>query len=97
MISDKLTDAEICSFIFDRIKRVENGDTGTAFAVYEEFVKIGFEVDAFVGAPQPFDCRTTMIWYVGQFMEIVANHHWFAMNSLVGCVEKFTVDAMKNS
>lgn len=28
-------------------------------------------------------------WYAGQILDIVDGKHWFAMNSLLNCVDKF--------
>ena len=37
--------------------------------------------------------RLQLEWFAGQLLEIVDRHKWFAMNSWLNCVKRFTTPA----
>ena len=88
-----ITDQELAAFIAENIEIVAKGDVSEAGFVRQTFEKAGIVEGAYVGEKN-FTPRTIMLWYAGQFMNIVTNQSWFAVNSIINCCEKFTVDAL---
>lgn len=90
----EMTDAEMSNFVNQQLNIVGNGDIPEATACADLFEKMGGVSGIHVrnaGEPKmEFTTRQTLEWYVGQFIDIVENRSWFAINSFVNAIDKFS-------
>lgn len=86
----KIEDAELREMIRHWHGRVESGSIAEAKDAADAFDRV-----LPAGLPHrgkgaaDFTPRTTMEWYAGEFVDIVRNESWFAMNSWMNCIDKF--------
>jgi hypothetical protein len=81
-------DTDLRTKVREVIMRVEAGHIAEAKAGAEELRPL-------VPAGQPHRGKKNMTeqeiieWYAGEFLDCVDNGAWFAINSLINCVDKF--------
>jgi len=77
------------------VLEVSKGGTTNAVILAEEvrtaLKELGLEANCHVGKSSDFfkDEDRHVEWYAGQLLDIVDNKSWFAMNSLINCLDKF--------
>lgn len=83
-----LNDTTLTWLVRDVVRAVEYGGTSAANVAAERLLGAGVQRDVHVGRDD-LTARETLEWYAGQFLAIVADEQWFAMNSWLNCVDKF--------
>lgn len=79
-----LTNNEVRSYI----EEVEQRGISESSSVAKKFESAGYESGKYVGR-NDLNPEEIVVWYVGQFLSIVEDKAWFAMNSLINCLDKF--------
>lgn len=83
---------ELGKFIIDQMALVESGYITEAKQAALAFQDAGIEAGCFVkpgGAN--LTPRETMLWYAGQMVSIANNEAWYAVNSMINCLDRFVV------
>jgi hypothetical protein len=83
-----MTDQELFALIRDAARIVAHGDTPQATEQAARLRNAGIERGFGVGR-RDMDRRETALWYAGQFIEIVEEGAWFAVNSWINALDRF--------
>lgn len=89
---------ELSAFIVEQMTLVERGYIPECEAAAQAFRDAGIEANCFVqrgGAN--LTPRETMLWYAGQLINCVNNKSWFAINSMINCMDKFAVQPARQN
>jgi hypothetical protein len=89
-------DTDLRTKVREVILMVEAGGTAEAQKGAEELRPL-------IPAGQPHRGKKNMTeqevieWYAGEFLDIVDGQAWFAMNSLINCIDKFCPEVQPKS
>ena len=95
--------SELREMVRAAVRRIEQGDEATAQieaeALKKELAKRGLGPGCHIkGSCECILCRfdvewgdneRTVEWYAGQIVEAVEGKKWFAINSIINCLDKF--------
>ena len=79
---------ELTNLIRTEIDRLDKGSESTAQTVIDNLTAGGVVRNIHVGN-KDLGKLETLEWYGGQIVDILENKSWFAVNSLINCVDKF--------
>lgn len=80
------------SVVRECINELDNGGMGVIESVKNKLTAAGAVRNIHVGK-KDFTSDETVEWYAGQILDILENESWFAVNSLINCVDKFAPEA----
>jgi hypothetical protein len=78
---------ELCRTVRRVIEDLDRSGTGSAKACVEPLRAL-VQPNVHVGR-KDLSPEETVEWYAGQILDIVDTEKWFAVNSLINCVDKF--------
>ncbi len=70
------------------ISELDNGGLESVESVKTQLIAAGAVRNVHVGK-KDFTPDEQVEWYAGQILDILENQSWFAVNSLINCVDKF--------
>ena len=76
------------SVVRDCINELDEGGMSAVENVKSKLTAAGAVRNIHVGK-KDFTSDETVEWYAGQILDILENQSWFAVNSLINCVDKF--------
>jgi hypothetical protein len=79
---------ELTNLIRAEIDRLDKGSEATAETVIANLTAGGVVRNIHVGGKN-LGKLETLEWYGGQIVDVLENKSWFAVNSLINCVDKF--------
>lgn len=80
--------AELTKLIRTEIQSLDVGGTGVVPSVIENLKAGGVVRNIHLGNTN-LDALGALEWYGGQILDILEDQSWFAVNSLINCVDKF--------
>ena len=84
-----LNDAELTELVRATVKAIEEMTAASNFGPWLTRLKDAGIVSGMHVGGKNLGPRATLEWYAGQIIEVIQSKAWFAVNSLIGCVDKF--------
>ena len=88
-----MTDLELTTLVRDVVQRIDRMVPGSDFEpLCGRLRDAGIVPDMHVGRDD-LEGRGVVEWYAGQILDVLEKKRWFAVNSMINCLDKFAPEA----